>query len=155
MTWWKGLSERERLLISVMLVLLAVFAFTMLIVRPLMNYNTTASRNLTAAQNLSQMVDRAASASAMQATTELSADNLRSIITRTAQQSGLRWINIRTNQEDQTLTISFAAAPAGDFFVWLEELQAQHRIVVQNARLNDTRSNDGTIDASITFVQSG
>ncbi|MCI5043567.1 MAG: type II secretion system protein M [Aquisalinus sp.] len=153
MSWWSGLSKREKLLLSIMGGLIAVLAVSLLIIRPVTDYNQQAGQNLTAAQNLSRMVDQAAIAASMQERASVTPESLRGVITRSAQQAGLRWINIRTNQEEQSLTISFSVAPAGDFFVWLQELQVQHGIIVREARLSDTRNNDGTIDASVTFAQ--
>ena len=150
--WWKELSRRERLLICLMFVVASVLFFSLAVVRPLVTYRDSANTNLQTALNTSVWVDRAVVAAATSDNTVQSTDNLRGVITSSAQQAGLRWINIRTSQDDTTLTISFAGVSTGALLGWLVDLQEKRNIFVREARIGDSRTGDG-LEATITFSQ--
>ncbi len=150
--WLKDLTRRERLLVSAMLGLVAVLLISLLIVRPLVKFRTNASQNLAVAQGTADYVGRAVENAAARSGKVETADNLRGIITSTAQKAGLRWLNIRQGQEDLTLTISFSGIQTDHLFGWLIELEERRNIVVRDARVSDTRNGSG-VEASITFVQ--
>ncbi len=150
--WWNDLSQREKLLIFIMSGLIAMLAVSLLIVRPVIGFRESANQNLLAAQNTAALVNQAVQAAQLKSTSIQSTDNLRGVITSSAQQSGLRWINIRQSQDNLMITISFSNVQTDKLYSWLIDLQEKRNIVVRDARISDTRSGGG-IEATLTLVQ--
>ena len=151
-TWWSNLSKRERYLVTAMVALFAIVLVFLLVIRPINGFRQSAALNLASAQTTSQLVSEAVATGVSAAGQVQNVDTLRALVTRSAQGAGLRWINIRTNQQDVSLTISFGDVSAGALYGWLIDLQERSNVVVRDARISETRNGTG-VEASITFIQ--
>ena len=128
--WWSGRSERERILLAVMGVLVALLLFWLLVIRPIDTAKASAQQRLDIATEASGRV-AAVAASVRQARrlppAALSA-SLPTAVGQAAQGAGLTLSRNDAQGPDRvTIGISTARSPA--FFAWLASLQGQGVIV--------------------------
>lgn len=151
MDWYLSRSQRERMLLAIMAILLGVLLFSLLIIRPLNSFKANAEQNVTFAETTKGLVDQAVANAGANASSETS-ENIRRVVTLSAQGYGLRWINIRAGDADDVLTISFANVPAEQVFAWLSDLEEKQFVVATEARITKSR-NAGGVDATFTFAR--
>ena len=155
--WWTDLSQRERLLISIMGGLIAFLFLIFGIIQPVTSYRTAAGQNLSAARTTATIVDQAVAsgdASGPGVAAVRSGGELRSAIAGMAAQSGVRLSNSRLGEDDQTVTVSVANLSTDALYKWLIDLQERETITVRDARISRSRSGQG-IQAQITFAAGG
>jgi type II secretory pathway component PulM len=153
MSWFEQLSPREKVLIGVMSALVGVLLISLLIIRPIMGFSQNARSNFEYEQNTARLVDSAVANAGQQTNNSavLSAAELRRQISTEARRAGLRQGGI-SNNDDDTVTVSFAGVPSGALLAWLGEMEQAKGIAVQEARISKSRTGE-LVDARLTFRQ--
>lgn len=145
--YWEQLAPREKLLIGIAGLLIAVLLFTLLVMRPVLGFNERAKSRYENATETYTLVTRAASRPAGQEALEMTA--VRSILTRSAGQNGI--VINRINVQDANIDLSIANTRAARLYEWLARLENEHQIFVEDAQIRP--ANDGvTVTARLTVV---
>ncbi len=154
--WWFDRDERERLLLSVMCLMLLLFLLYFILYLPLKQQRTDLHYQYQAAISDAQIINSAL----LEATKikendtrqPLTADvDMRQVISRSAQKLGLTLTRL---QPDQTsgLNVWVDSVEAPVFYTWIIELQNQNGIYVARASLNN--DNNGLIRVQL-LLKSG
>ncbi len=146
--WFTALSQREKLLIVGGAALIGVVLFAMMVMGPVLRFQSTARLAYDDASTTYQLVARAAESPSGDNSLDSSA--MRSILTRTAGRSGV--VINRINSNGAEIDLSISNINTGRLYGWLGLLQLEHKIVVREAQIRP--SNDGsTVTARLTMAE--
>lgn len=150
MAFWQRLQSREKLVALGGAAVLAALIIWFLLVQPLLGFRTAAKAAYDEAIEVHDLVQRAASRPGGAGAVDLS--ELRSILTRTAAESGV--IINRFSSEEIAIDISVSGATTARLYGWLAQLEANHQIVVSEATVRPATDNM-TVTARLTMEQGG
>lgn len=143
-TWWRGLSDRERRLVAVMLVLLSIVIAWLGVIRPIdMALDRAQERHARALTALADVrAARADLAQLGQRPTPPLDEPLVTFVGRLASEAGLTLTNLEGQGTDRVaLTVTAVRAPA--FLGWVQNAEVRHGLVVDS--LTATRNDDSTV----------
>jgi len=150
-TWWKGLEGRERTLILVAGILLAVVVLYQFVLVPSRGYaETQAQRYRTALSELHEV--RAVAATVRQAELPETANQpLQSVLTNTASLYGLT-ITRLAPAEDDGLNLWLDGVSPQLLYAWIGDLERAHGVHVGKASLR-ADPEGGTISANVYMAR--
>lgn len=148
--FWSQLAPREKQLIAIAGVLLAILILTLLVIRPALAYRTDGRQAYDDAVRTYVSVGRAAQVTGQAASADPSA--IRSILTQTAQRSGI--VINRINSQSDLIDMSIADVDATQLFSWLAFLEGQHGIVVRTGTVRPG-GETGLVSARLTVASGG
>lgn len=140
MSWWQDLSARERLLIAICAGVIALAMLVFLVIRPIGEYRANAVVEFEQATETYKRVQLAAASPRQEGSTDFS--ELRSLLTRTAQSSGIVINRIATR--NQVMELSTAGSTPARLYGWLALLEEQHQVHVQVAQIRPASGNNVT-----------
>lgn len=149
LTLWRDRSDRERLLLSVLGVLLVGTAYWFLLVAPAAAHRRDAhERYVASVKTLAEVQAAARQVSGVAAAPKRV--DLRNTIVETA---GARQLGIQRLQPegDGTLTVWLEPATPAQVFGWVADLGETHGIEVRRATIG--KAGDGVVAAQATFAQ--
>lgn len=149
--WWNDLSARERLLVSVAGLLAGFLLLSLLIVRPLAAWSSSADRRAAQARDAYELTATAAAVSGSTSLNEASnAMPLRQAVISTAGSAGIELVRIGAVSESR-IEIQAAPADADLLFSWLGDLERRHGVSVVFADM--TRGEAGRVNAQILMFE--
>lgn len=152
--WLQNLSRRERLLVGVMVVLVAVTLVSLVVIRPLMKYRADGQVALQSAQTTSLLVSQAvAGAGGENAQTPVTGAALRGIVTSYAGQYNIPVTAFQLDQSGASVIISIENIAGNRLFSWLGRLEEERNIRVTEARISPARSGETNVQARLTLTQ--
>lgn len=147
---FENLSPRERLLVSVAAIMLLGLLLALAVVQPALSYRAQQQVAFEEALETASLVRRAAAAATVAPTGDEA--SLRSIVTGSADRNGI--VINRINSEGNVVDISVANTTAGRLYGWLDRLEREAKVYVQEASLQPTR--DGrALTARLTLAKGG
>lgn len=158
--WYESLDQRERLMVGIAAVVVAIGLFMMAIWHPLSSRQADLQGQLDEARDLMSYVQQAA------ATAKTAGGGRRgprqqgrersllSLVDETTRQRGLKEAVKRIQPEgESTVRIWLEQAPFDDVVRWLDELNQRYGIQLSNGNL-DREEKVGTIKARLTLERS-
>ncbi|WP_425408608.1 type II secretion system protein GspM [Hyphococcus sp.] len=151
--WWNDLSSRERLLVACAALLAGALLLSLVIVRPLFGWNSSADSKVRQARDAYEMTAAAAAVSG-RASTPAAASNtpLRQAILSTASNAGIELVRIGS-ASDSRIEIQAAPADSEILFAWLSELESTYGIHVTFADM--TKGDMGRVNSQILVFEGG
>ncbi|MEL7491306.1 MAG: type II secretion system protein GspM [Pseudomonadota bacterium] len=154
--FWRNLSDRERLMVTVGGAIVAVCLFLLLIVNPITSWRSAAADRATAAERNYAMVRQAA---AKQPTTDVAADidadtPVRIVLSQTTNQLGFSLTSINP-LPDGNVSASANNVSADQLFAWIGDLQSNYGIAIVTADIARDTENPENVRAQITFGRTG
>lgn len=150
--WWNDLSRREQLLIGVAGGLLTVFLFTLLVVRPILQWRADAVLQAEQARDGYEMVATAAALGGEGAavTAPRAATPLRQAITTSAVAAQIELVRIGAETDGQ-IEVQPAPVDGDRLFQWLADLEKTY--AVKAAFADMTRVEGGLVNAQILVFE--
>jgi type II secretory pathway component PulM len=153
--YWQSLTERERLLVTIAGVVLAVFIIVLAVVRPLVVMKIDSRQNLSAAQAQHDRIQGLAieykrlDSGASERGSRLERDQpMRVLVAIAARETGVVVTRLQpTEQGGLTLWIDSVSSVA--FYAWLKQLDSQFGLSPELVSLQ--KSGDGTLRAQVQF----
>lgn len=152
--WWNERSQRERVMLSGMLVLIAVTALWYGVIQPLRRgVESAAAAKAESAAELAEATTVAGRLDAQRRSvgTRRTASSLENLIATSAAQSGVTLD--RHQLDDAAITVWAGATDAKRVFAWLAILQSRHGIGVTD--LTAIPGEAGTIQVQATLAGAG
>lgn len=146
--WWQDLSQRERLSLIALGVLLALVVAVFGVVRPVASWRSSAEADYRQSLTLYERVARAAAAP-RDDRGETGA--IRSVLTGTAEQSGITVTTIRP-PEAGAIELSITSPTLERFYDWLSRLEREHGVYVLEALVRPAPEGGG-VAARLTMVE--
>ncbi len=128
---WTRLSPRERILVALAGGLLVILLLSMVVIRPILSFQSSARADYDAATETYQYAVRAARTPSTGGDIDIS--SLRTILTRSANQNGI--IIERFNAQGDALDLSVGPTTTQRLYVWLATLNNEHGVTVREASL--------------------
>jgi len=149
--WWNDLSARERLLVAVAGLLAGVLLVSLLIVRPLAVWSSSADRKAAQARDAYELTATAAAVSdSPPVNEEGDPASFRQAVISTAGTAGIELVRIGS-ASDARIEIQTAPADADLLFTWLGDLERRHGVSVVFADM--TRGEAGRVNAQILVFE--
>ncbi len=149
--WWNNLSVRERALVAVAGVLAAGLVLSLLVIGPLVNWNSAAERKASQARDTYELTAAAAAVSgSASSSAAVNATPLRQAVIATAGNIGIELVRIGS-VTDATIEIQTAPTDADTLFGWFDELERRYGIFVTFADM--TRGEAGRINAQVLVFE--
>lgn len=148
---WKERDSREKILIAIAGLLLAIVLGGQFILKPLLAYPGTQKSVYEKAQSdleVMQAGQLVLQNQPLKVKMPLSVNDAQSKVTKSAAAAGLK-IARRQPNGDSGLSLWFESAESTLFYGWVDELTSSYNITLLRANIN--RNDDGTIRAQITF----
>ena len=132
---WDQLSQRDKLAIQVLSVVIAVVFFIVLVINPIVQFKEKAQRRfvdetevlrLIKSQNLPQSVSNQSSSRKQ---------SLVTLVTQTTQRHKLAFKRYEPKQND-TIRVWFDSAEFNQFMKWLDHLRKQHAIQIDDISID-------------------
>lgn len=158
--WWESLAEREKRIVLVGGIVVAVFLFYMLIVAPihhaLINMRTTVGQNqqlLAWMQNASEQVNRLRGSGVNAKVVDAQA--LLTTVDQSARSSPVSHaVSVVTQNSNNTVDVKFSSVSFDGLTQWLVDLRERYGIQAKQVAL--TRVNDrGVVQGSVTLETGG
>lgn len=153
-TWWQALSNREKLLISAMLLLAIIIGLTYGILQPLKTYHKDGTRAVAAATAIAArariLVDEAVRLEPAESArpTAVPSEDVRGAIAQSSQQLGISVARLQPGS-DGDVTVWLENVSAQDVYAWLKLLQSDFGVSVKEASL---QARDGRSGLRAQFV---
>ena len=147
MSWWNGLSARERGMVSMAASLTVLFGVYFLLIQPLASAREDAERDYRRmSAEASQVFSGLAQLEAREAggTTQIQGQNesLELLLSRTSSARGLQIVRLQPSGQGE-LTVWFDAANPQTLMTWLTELDQRFAIGVRKTDLRKANSGQG------------
>lgn len=156
--WWENLAERERLLLSLGVLVLALLLVYLFIVEPLQNEFKTATAEHDAKTTLLQKLRSAAAEADALRSQQVATGSLpdgavaQNVVQESAEAAGLKeQINDVAAEDAHTVKLSLEQARFDTALLWLATLRQQYGLRVE--AFSATRGGDaGTADMELTLT---
>ena len=148
---WKERDSREKVLIAIAGLLLAIVLGGQFILKPLLAYPGAQKSAYEKAQSdleIMQAGQLVLQNQPLKVKMPLSINDAQSKVTKSAAAAGLK-IARRQPNGDSGLSLWFESAESTLFYGWMDDLTSSYNITLLRANIN--RNDDGTIRAQITF----
>ena len=149
-TRFQALSQREKLLVLGLGLLLAGFVIMIAVVQPIQAFEERTRDRFAAAQRMVALAETLETPAAEDSQSQRS---LRSVVTESARQRSLVITRINASGEG-VFELNIAGAPYGAFYTWLDGLRVEESVSVQEAFVTPGDT-PGTLDVRLTLSREG
>lgn len=148
--WWNDLSARERVLVMIACGLAAALALSLLVARPLMNWNASSERKAMQARDAYELTAAAAAVTGPATSGAAANTPLRQAIISTAGSAGIELVRIGSASDSQ-IEIQAAPADAEILFNWFADLERRYGVSVTFADM--TRGEGGLVNSQVLIFE--
>ncbi|GAA0205853.1 hypothetical protein GCM10009123_11630 [Kangiella japonica] len=151
--WYTGLNIRERNMVLVLGVMMALLIIFIAMVMPVKKHIHQLNESLVLAKrDLPEITSKVRALQSRSGGKQVSRQSLNQLITTTSKQYGLKFSRIEERKRDEEIQVRLDDVEFDQVLRWVGSLEQEQGLVVDTLRVSDTDT-IGMVDASIKFIK--
>lgn len=152
-SWYAGLNQREKTMVSLLGVALAILLLMLLVIMPLKNYQSDLRQERDVLK--SQLGDLTQQVAALQGGGRVVSNlALNQLINSTAKTYGLKFSSIQERKRNKEIQLRLDDAHFDKLVRWISDLEQKNGLIIENLRVSDTDT-VGKVDVSLKVLKAG
>lgn len=152
--WYTGLNQRERSMVTVLGIMMALLIIFIAVVLPTKNYIASLNENVERMEtDLPQIASKVQALKARSGNgRQASNQSLNQLVTNSSKRYGLKFSRIEERKRDEEIQVRLDDVEFDQFLRWVGQLEQEQGLVIDTLRVSDT-DETGMVDASVKFIK--